>query len=294
MLVTEILYLSIFHSRLWQADFWVSQQRHWCKYCKKFIANNKPSIQLHESGRSHKAQVEKFLRDVYKRGKEEKEEKYNLQRELQRIERAAMKTYSSRDVPGYRPSASSSPAPAASSSSVTTTTSASQQPYCYWTPSPAPATTSSPYTPTPPPPPPPSSVSSATEDQQQVQTPSTHLQGRDEWALPTPVAAPGEWQTVTPIKKPEESTENKPETQKKTTTHNDKLEFQDDEEENEEDLKSFKIREKEFPTDAIGDHDEDDSSKAGEDAGGSLFKKRKISQQSSSRKKKPLRKKTED
>jgi hypothetical protein len=25
-----------------RADYWVSQQRHWCKYCKKYVANNKP------------------------------------------------------------------------------------------------------------------------------------------------------------------------------------------------------------------------------------------------------------
>ncbi|KAI9025046.1 hypothetical protein CLU79DRAFT_745987 [Phycomyces nitens] len=91
------------------ADYWVSQQRHWCKYCKKFIANNKPSIQIHETGLAHKNQVENFLRDVYKRGREEKKQNESVRRELQRIEKAALLSYNGKDT-GKAP-VQSSPAP---------------------------------------------------------------------------------------------------------------------------------------------------------------------------------------
>jgi hypothetical protein len=30
-------------------DYWVSQQRHYCKYCNTWIANNKVQMQQHES-----------------------------------------------------------------------------------------------------------------------------------------------------------------------------------------------------------------------------------------------------
>jgi len=80
------------------SEFWVSQQRHWCQYCKKYISNNKPSISIHENGKAHKEMVEKFLRDVYKRGKESEKEKSQVQKELERIEAAAISTYNSKDA----------------------------------------------------------------------------------------------------------------------------------------------------------------------------------------------------
>ncbi|CAG8469268.1 12026_t:CDS:2 [Ambispora leptoticha] len=48
---------------------------------------------MHESGKKHKENVEKFLRNIYRREEETKKEDDKVKRELQRIERAAMKQY---------------------------------------------------------------------------------------------------------------------------------------------------------------------------------------------------------
>lgn len=99
------------------------------------------------------------------------------------------------------------------------------------------------------------------------------------------IAKVGEWEIV---EAPEPSIAS-PSTQKEhkkdeATTHDQKPEFQDDDED-QEDLHTFKIREKEFPADL--DITTEDTA---EDV---TFKKRKLGDASSfkSRKKKPLRKK---
>ncbi|KAI8137340.1 hypothetical protein BJV82DRAFT_356833 [Fennellomyces sp. T-0311] len=217
------------------ADFWVSQQRHWCKYCKKYIANNKPSLDIHNNGRQHKDAVERFLRGVYKDGQVKKEEDEKKLKELQRIEKAAMMSMGG--VPsGYR-----------SSIATTTKTRPSTKPSITFAPPP-------PHEPT---------------DETQPPPNPYNLQGRDEWAVHTDTATPGEWQTV--ASKPRkavaaESTDK----EKKGTTHDVAPEFQDDEGEDEEDLANFKIQEKQLPLD---DAAEDDKTEA------PVFKKRKIGQQ---------------
>lgn len=45
------------------------------------------SIALHDNGRSHKDEVERFLRGVYQKGRKDIEDKANVQQELERIER---------------------------------------------------------------------------------------------------------------------------------------------------------------------------------------------------------------
>ena len=42
-------------------EYWVSQARHWCEYCKIFINGSKPSIAFHENGRKHKEIVELLI-----------------------------------------------------------------------------------------------------------------------------------------------------------------------------------------------------------------------------------------
>ncbi|CAG8458326.1 11221_t:CDS:2 [Ambispora gerdemannii] len=75
------------------SEFWVSQAKHWCQYCRIYIADNKPSRSMHESGRKHKENVEKFLRNIYRHEEETKKEDDKVKRELQRIEHAAMRQY---------------------------------------------------------------------------------------------------------------------------------------------------------------------------------------------------------
>lgn len=88
----------------------------------------------------------------------------------------------------------------------------------------------------------------------------------------------------------EKKSDNKPEKKDATaaTSRDVPPEFQDDEQEDEEDLRNFKIREKEYPVDALVDDGDDDKKK---DTGGAMFKKRKLGKEGSKRK---IRRKTED
>ena len=56
-------------------EYWVSQARHWCEYCKIYINGSKSSIAFHEQGRKHKEIVELFLKDMRKRNRERKIER---------------------------------------------------------------------------------------------------------------------------------------------------------------------------------------------------------------------------
>ena len=79
-------------------EYWVSQAKHWCEYCRIYIAGNKSSIAFHENGKKHKEIVELSLRDMRKRGRERRHEESDLQKELNKIEKNAMKDYMHHDV----------------------------------------------------------------------------------------------------------------------------------------------------------------------------------------------------
>ncbi|CAG8823240.1 12402_t:CDS:2, partial [Racocetra persica] len=48
---------------------------------------------MHEQGKKHKENQEKFLRDIYRKEHESRKEAAKTKRELERIEKAAMKQY---------------------------------------------------------------------------------------------------------------------------------------------------------------------------------------------------------
>lgn len=41
-------------------EYWVSQAKYYCKFCKQWMADNKATRQLHDLGEKHKSQVEYF------------------------------------------------------------------------------------------------------------------------------------------------------------------------------------------------------------------------------------------
>ena len=92
-------------------EYWVSQARHWCEYCKIYINGSKSSIAFHEQGRKHKEIVELFLKDMRKRNRERKIERQDLDRELAKIERDAAKAYQQQDNAGQRPRQAAGPPP---------------------------------------------------------------------------------------------------------------------------------------------------------------------------------------
>ncbi|KAJ3082851.1 hypothetical protein HK102_001431 [Quaeritorhiza haematococci] len=116
------------------SEYWVSQARHFCKYCKTYIADNKVSKQTHEGGRKHKENVERFLRDVRKRDEERRKDEDKTKRMLEKIEKAAMKQYAQDLAPSSSdpsnpslPASSSTPLPSSSRTNPSTSTSTTTQ-----------------------------------------------------------------------------------------------------------------------------------------------------------------------
>lgn len=81
-------------------EFWKSGARHWCTYCKLFINGTKPSIAYHENGKKHKEIAELYLKEMRIRAREKGKDKKELEGELAKIERAALKQYQRDDVAG--------------------------------------------------------------------------------------------------------------------------------------------------------------------------------------------------
>ena len=79
-------------------EFWVSEARHWCEFCRCWTAGNKSSIGFHENGKRHKEAVEQALKDMRKRGRERRVEESDLEKELAKIEKSAMKDYVKHDI----------------------------------------------------------------------------------------------------------------------------------------------------------------------------------------------------
>ncbi|KAH9954931.1 hypothetical protein BC827DRAFT_1097273, partial [Russula dissimulans] len=101
------------------SEYWVSKNRHFCKYCDVYIADDAPSRQHHENGLRHKGNVDRFVRGLYKEGVKRKKDADEEKREMQRIEQAANAAFA-QDVGAGRaqykaPTLASSPAVASSS-----------------------------------------------------------------------------------------------------------------------------------------------------------------------------------
>lgn len=79
-------------------EYWKSQAKKFCDFCKCWISDNKASISFHENGRRHQQAVENKLYDIRKKGrltdrKVEREEQW-----MKEIEAKAMKDYRSKDL----------------------------------------------------------------------------------------------------------------------------------------------------------------------------------------------------
>ncbi|KXS15788.1 hypothetical protein M427DRAFT_56354 [Gonapodya prolifera JEL478] len=76
-------------------EFWVSQQRFWCKYCAVWIADNKEQRTQHENGLKHKGNKERFLRNVEKRERHSQIEEAKTKKMLERIDQEAQSQFES-------------------------------------------------------------------------------------------------------------------------------------------------------------------------------------------------------
>ncbi|XP_055709787.1 WW domain-binding protein 4 isoform X2 [Phlebotomus papatasi] len=81
------------HSNYLWADYWKSNDRKFCDFCKCWIADNKPSIQFHENGRRHKANVEKRISEISKKAAKDEKNRKKMDIELKKMEEAAMAAY---------------------------------------------------------------------------------------------------------------------------------------------------------------------------------------------------------
>lgn len=78
-------------------QYWVSQPKHFCDFCKIFITNNQNTIRNHELGQRHKDAVAKRLDDTRKnKAAKEKEEK-EAARAIEQIEAVSISV--SLDIP---------------------------------------------------------------------------------------------------------------------------------------------------------------------------------------------------
>ncbi|XP_014833903.1 PREDICTED: WW domain-binding protein 4 [Poecilia mexicana] len=75
------------------ADYWKSQPRKFCQYCKCWIADNKPSIEFHERGKNHKENVAAKISEIKKKSVEKAKKEERMSKEFAAMEEAALKAY---------------------------------------------------------------------------------------------------------------------------------------------------------------------------------------------------------
>ncbi|XP_050310876.1 peroxisomal acyl-coenzyme A oxidase 3-like isoform X2 [Anthonomus grandis grandis] len=75
------------------ADYWKSQDRKYCDFCKCWIADNKPSRDFHENGKRHKDNVKKRLKTITKDSAKAFKESAKVEDAIKSMEAAAMEAY---------------------------------------------------------------------------------------------------------------------------------------------------------------------------------------------------------
>ncbi|OON22866.1 U1 zinc finger [Opisthorchis viverrini] len=67
------------------ADYWKSNPKKFCDVCKCWMADNKISVQNHESGLRHKANVEKKMNELLRNNKNSEREEQKLRDSIQQM-----------------------------------------------------------------------------------------------------------------------------------------------------------------------------------------------------------------
>ncbi|KNE90877.1 hypothetical protein PSTG_15698 [Puccinia striiformis f. sp. tritici PST-78] len=80
-------------------EFRVSKQSYFCKYCDIFIRDDKPSRAQHENGLRHKGNLERYIRDIYKKEDRAQKERADEASQVSKIERAAQIAHEQKDLP---------------------------------------------------------------------------------------------------------------------------------------------------------------------------------------------------
>ncbi|KAF9210173.1 WW domain binding protein 4 [Podila verticillata] len=244
-----------------RSEYWKSNAKHFCRFCKIYITDNKASRNIHDNGSKHKENVERFLREQNQRSRDKEYNTAKMDKQMEAIERAAMEQYQ-RDVEAGLEAGSAPPPPKQSTSSSSSS---------------APSV----------PPPQTHAPSTATMDltsQKEASDPSDTTKDTDPEppTAPAPqpvdetVGQPGEWQTVevrsTASGRSSGSGDSGQKKQGDGTSHYVAgAEDDDDNEHDPEDLRGFKVVEKTYPTENQGESDNEGKV----DDGAPMFKKRK-------------------
>ncbi|XP_051753039.1 WW domain-binding protein 4 isoform X1 [Ctenopharyngodon idella] len=75
------------------ADYWKSQPKKFCQYCKCWIADNKPSVEFHERGKNHKENVAAKIEEIKKKSLAKAKQEKKMSKEFAAMEEAALKAY---------------------------------------------------------------------------------------------------------------------------------------------------------------------------------------------------------
>ncbi|XP_051986662.1 WW domain-binding protein 4 [Xyrauchen texanus] len=75
------------------ADYWKSQPRKFCQYCKCWIADNKPSVEFHERGKNHKENVAAKITEIKKKSIAKLKQEEKMSKEFAAMEAAALIAY---------------------------------------------------------------------------------------------------------------------------------------------------------------------------------------------------------
>ncbi|XP_035792273.1 WW domain-binding protein 4-like [Anopheles albimanus] len=75
------------------ADYWKSNDRKFCDFCKCWLADNKSSIQFHENGKRHQANVQKRISEISRNSYKAQQEQNKIDADLKKMNEAAAKAY---------------------------------------------------------------------------------------------------------------------------------------------------------------------------------------------------------
>ncbi|XP_016361124.1 WW domain-binding protein 4 isoform X2 [Sinocyclocheilus anshuiensis] len=74
-------------------EYWKSQPKKFCQYCKCWIADNKPSVEFHERGKNHKENVAAKIAEIKKTSVAKAKQEQKMSKEFAAMEEAALKAY---------------------------------------------------------------------------------------------------------------------------------------------------------------------------------------------------------
>ncbi|KAH8282984.1 hypothetical protein KR054_011396, partial [Drosophila jambulina] len=76
-----------------RTEYWKSNERKFCDFCKCWLSDNKASVAFHESGKRHKLNVAKRITDISRSSEKSERERQKMDAEIRKMEEAAMKSY---------------------------------------------------------------------------------------------------------------------------------------------------------------------------------------------------------